>query len=57
MHRSRPSAAVILNLRIHGDRSYAEVGGTLVQAIAADNSIVEFRNNAPEAGMGEPRRQ
>ena len=51
------SDAMILAAGFHCNRPYAENGGAFIQAIAADDSAVQLRYDAPEAGVREHRRE
>jgi hypothetical protein len=48
---------MILGARFNGYRPYTENSGSFIQAVAADDSTVSFRHDAPEARVGEHRRK
>src|SRR5690348_8199126 len=48
-----PADLLVLNSRIDGNRAKARHCGTLVEAVAADNSTVKLRHDAVEARVSE----
>jgi hypothetical protein len=47
----------VLSSGIHGDRSYTSDRGALVQDVASNDSIAQFRDDDMVSGMGQPVRE